>query len=64
MPQPELQLPPGILGFMLIWLLVGMTGVLKLLLGIGVANGAHVGGLLIGMLLGLVFGLVSAARRK
>ena len=62
--QPELQLPPGILGFMLIWLLVGMTGVLKLLLGIGVANGAHVGGLLIGMLLGLVFGLVSAARRK
>ena len=63
-PQPELQLPPGILGFMLIWLLVGMTGVLKLLLGIGVANGAHVGGLLIGMLLGLVFGLVSAARRR
>jgi GlpG protein len=49
---------------MLIWLLVGMTGVLKLLLGIGVANGAHVGGLLIGMLLGLVFGLVSAARRR
>jgi GlpG protein len=63
-PQPELQLPPGILGFMLIWLLVGMTGVLKLLLGIGVANGSHVGGLLIGMLLGLVFGLVSAARRR
>ncbi|MGB1244518.1 MAG: rhomboid family intramembrane serine protease [Porticoccaceae bacterium] len=62
--QPGLQLPPGILAFMLVWLLVGMTGVLELVLGIGVANGAHVGGLLIGMALGLVFGLMSADRGK
>jgi membrane associated rhomboid family serine protease len=41
-----------------------MTGVLELVLGIGVANGAHVGGLLIGMALGLVFGLMSADRSK
>lgn len=58
--QHLLQLPPGILGFMLVWLLVGMTGILELVLGVGVANGAHVGGLLIGMLLGLVFGLLGS----
>jgi GlpG protein len=63
-PQPGVQLPPGILPFMLVWLLVGMTGVLELVLGIGVANGAHVGGLLIGMLLGMVFGLIAAARGR
>jgi GlpG protein len=63
-PQPGLQLPPGILPFMLVWLLVGMTGMLELVLGIGVANGAHVGGLLIGMLLGMVFGLIAAARGR
>jgi GlpG protein len=49
---------------MLVWLLVGMTGMLELVLGIGVANGAHVGGLLIGMLLGMVFGLIAAARGR
>ena len=63
-PQPLLQLPPGILGFMLVWLLVGMTGILEVVLGVGVANGAHVGGLLIGMLLGLVFGSIAAAKRS
>ena len=62
--QTLLQLPPGILGFMLVWLLVGMTGILEVLLGVGVANGAHVGGLLIGMLLGLVFGLLAVARSR
>ena len=59
-PHPLLQLPPGVLGFMLVWLLVGMSGILETLLGSGIANGAHLGGLLIGMLLGMVFGLISA----
>ena len=62
--DPALQLPPGILGFMLIWLLIGMSGVLELVLGVGVANGAHVGGFVIGLLLGLVFGLLAAAKRR
>jgi GlpG protein len=49
---------------MLIWLLIGMSGVLELVLGVGVANGAHVGGFVIGLLLGLVFGLLAAAKRR
>jgi GlpG protein len=42
---------------MLGWLLVSMTGILDLLMGVGVANAAHLGGLVIGMLLGCIFGL-------
>ena len=57
-PHPLLHLPPGIVGFMLGWLLVCMTGILDLLLGVGVANAAHLGGLVIGMLLGGIFGLL------
>ena len=63
-PEPALQLPPGVLGFMLIWLLVGMSGVMEVILGVGIANGAHFGGFAIGLLLGLVFGLLSAAKRS
>ena len=63
-PDPSLELPPGVLGFMLIWLLIGMSGVLELVLGVGVANGAHVGGFGIGLLLGLVFGLLAVAKKR
>jgi len=40
------------------WLFLCMTPVVTFLLGVGIANAAHLGGLLVGMLLGLVFGLV------
>lgn len=63
-PDPSLELPPGVLGFMLIWLLIGMSGVLELVFGVGVANGAHVGGFGIGLLLGLVFGLLAVAKKR
>lgn len=63
-PDPSLELPPGVLGFMLIWLLIGMSGVLELVFGVGVANGAHVGGFGIGLLLGLVFGLLAVAKNR
>lgn len=63
-PDPSLALPPGVLGFMLIWLLIGMSGVLELVFGVGVANGAHVGGFGIGLLLGLVFGLLAVAKNR
>ena len=63
-PDPQLQLPAGIIGFMLGWLVVCMTGILDLLLGVGVANGAHLGGLIIGMLLGLIFGLISRLKKR
>jgi len=52
-------LPPAIVGFMLIWLLVGMVGALEILGAGAIANGAHLGGLIIGVCLGGAFGLLS-----
>ena len=63
-PHPMLALPKELIGFMLFWLLFCMTGVLDFLLGVGIANAAHFGGLIVGMLLGLVFGLVGTIRAR
>ena len=52
-------LPPAVMGFMLLWLLVGLVGALEVLGAGAIANGAHLGGLVIGVLLGGVFGLLS-----
>ena len=52
-------LPPAVMAFMLIWLLVGLVGALEVLGAGAIANGAHLGGLVIGVLLGGVFGLLS-----
>jgi len=61
-PSPQFSLPRGVLGMMLIWLLVCLSGVVGKL-GFGeIANAAHVGGLLIGCLTGLLGGMI--ARRK
>lgn len=61
-PTPAYQLPKGVLGMMLIWLLICLSGVIDLL-GFGsIANGAHVGGLLAGCLSGALGGLL--ARRQ
>jgi GlpG protein len=47
-----IALPPGVLTFMLIWLLVCMSGIFEAL-GFGsIANAAHLGGLVIGLMLG------------
>ena len=49
---------PSILTFMWIWLFVGFTDVLKYL-GLGsIANGAHLGGLLVGILTGVIIARV------
>lgn len=48
-PTAGIGLPPSYMGFMLIWLALGFTDVL----GISVANGAHIGGLIIGLAQGL-----------
>ncbi|QXI30450.1 rhomboid family intramembrane serine protease [Pseudomonas vanderleydeniana] len=61
-PNPVYRLPRGVLAMMLIWLLVCLSGLVSLM-GFGeIANGAHVGGLLIGCFTGLLGGLWS--RRK
>lgn len=52
-PHPALNVPRGIIIFMLVWLLVCMSGVVDLFMQGGIANGAHVGGLVAGALLGL-----------
>lgn len=63
-PHPMLALPKELIGFMLFWLLFCMTGVLDFLLGVGIANAAHFGGLIVGMLLGLIFGFVGTVRMR
>ena len=50
-PHPLTQLPAGIIGFMLVWLFICMSGVIDTLMAGSVANAAHAGGLLIGMVL-------------
>lgn len=61
-PNPIYRLPRGVLVMMLVWLLLCISGLISLL-GFGaIANGAHVGGLIIGCATGLLGGAV--ARRK
>ncbi|WP_341939299.1 rhomboid family intramembrane serine protease [Marinimicrobium sp. C2-29] len=48
-PHPVLAVPPGIIGFMLVWLILCLTGIVDQFIQGSVANGAHVGGLLAGM---------------
>ncbi|HAZ79168.1 MAG TPA: hypothetical protein DCX08_04485 [Porticoccaceae bacterium] len=57
-PQPENQLPKGIVIFMIGWLVLCMTPVVTFFIGVGIANAAHLAGLVFGMMLGGVFGLV------
>ncbi|TNE81556.1 MAG: rhomboid family intramembrane serine protease [Gammaproteobacteria bacterium] len=51
-PRPILALPRGLLGFMLVWLFAGMSGLIDMLMAGSIANAAHAVGLLSGMLLG------------
>ena len=46
-------IPSGIYGFMIIWLLLGYTGIFNSLIGT-LANGAHAGGLIAGMIAGFL----------
>ncbi|MET0356317.1 MAG: rhomboid family intramembrane serine protease [Cellvibrio sp.] len=47
-PNKLTAVPAGVLGFMLFWLVLCMTGAIDYFVGGGVANAAHVGGLLAG----------------
>ena len=52
------SLPPAIFGFMMVWLCLGMVGVLEMLGAGAIANGAHVGGFLVGLAMGALFGVL------
>lgn len=57
-PQCQFGIPTAIYGFMLVWLVIGYTGVLGVV-GFGnMANAAHSGGLVSGLLIGLLAGLL------
>lgn len=51
-PHFELAIAPGIVGFMLFWMVLCMTGIVNEFMDGSVANGAHFGGLVAGMLVG------------
>ncbi|CAD5109777.1 rhomboid family intramembrane serine protease [Zestomonas carbonaria] len=62
-PNQAYRLPRGVVAMMLIWLVVCLSGLITAL-GFGsIANGAHVGGLLIGCATGLVGGGLARLRR-
>ncbi len=62
-PNPDFRLPPGVVGMMLVWLLVCLSGLVSAL-GLGeIANAAHVGGLLIGCVTGVLGGLLARRQR-
>lgn len=62
-PNPAYRLPRGVVGLMLAWLLICMTGIFELVQLAAIANAAHVGGLLAGCLSGLLSGALARARR-
>ena len=56
-PQPLLAMPTGIITLMIVWLLLGVFGVIDLFIDGGIANGAHVTGFMVGILWGAIDGL-------
>ncbi len=63
-PNPAYRMPRGVVAMMLIWLVICLTGVFDLL-GFGsIANGAHVGGLLLGCATGIIGGALARLRQR
>lgn len=56
-PRPLLAMPKGIIAVMIIWLLLGVFGVIDLFMAGSIANGAHVTGFMVGILWGALDGL-------
>lgn len=61
---PLYDLPKGILGFMLVWLLLCLSGLVTTLSfgALAIANASHVAGLLVGCAAGAFWGYLSRAR--
>jgi GlpG protein len=62
-PNNDYRLPRGVVGMMLIWLLICMTGIFELVQLAAIANAAHVGGLLAGCISGALGGVLARRRR-
>lgn len=62
-PGVSFQLPAGVIGFMMIWLLLGFAGVFDQLFG-PMANAAHAGGLLVGALSGFLTALLNLKKNR
>jgi len=63
-PNPAYRMPRGVVAMMLIWLVICLTGVFAVL-GFGaIANGAHVGGLVLGCLTGVIGGGLARLRQR
>ncbi|MBQ0720375.1 MAG: rhomboid family intramembrane serine protease [Gammaproteobacteria bacterium] len=60
-PNPLLNVQPGIIYMLIGWLLICLFGIVDMFIHGGVANGAHVSGLLIGMLAGALGGRLKPA---
>lgn len=63
-PQLGLHIDPSTVVFMVVFLVLCMTPFAHFIIGSGVANGAHVGGLLAGMLIGYIPTVWRAARSE
>ncbi len=64
-PNAAYRLPPGVVGLMLVWLVICLSGVIDVLSfgTLAIANAAHVGGLVAGCATGVVGGLLARSRR-
>ncbi|MBB3104730.1 GlpG protein [Azomonas macrocytogenes] len=64
-PNSTYRLPPGVVGLMLAWLLICLSGIITVVsLGaMAIANAAHVGGLAAGCLTGVIGGLLARKSR-
>ncbi len=60
-PFAGMFLPPGVVFMMLLWLGLGVSGVLEKGLGVGIANTAHIGGLVVGCIMGYLSSLRKTA---
>lgn len=49
-PEAGIGLPPAYIGFMLLWLVLSFTD----MFGLSIANGAHIGGLVVGVIQGFI----------
>lgn len=52
-PHPLVAVPPMLIGFMLVWLVLCMTGIVDYFISGSIANAAHIGGLIAGVLYAL-----------